>query len=201
MILPFMFILERAEALAERRRGRKKQPAISTIDKYHRAILLRRLASSAGLLAVGLALFVVYMSWMEKRPLAEPTRRTTVSDTLIIETSSQVFLGRRIIQIELTAHGKPARFDLYLDSNDGTPPVLYSTPMPSELNEGRDSLALIMGEDPPNPLTLEIVLSLDFSGNLRVEALYTAWDPAIDSLPPPATDDYLLRVSKTAPIL
>jgi hypothetical protein len=35
---------------------------------------------------------------------------------------------------------------------------------------------------------------------LRVEALYTTWDPAIDSLPAPATDDYLLKVSKTVPI-
>jgi hypothetical protein len=208
IILPFMFILERAEALAERRRGRKKQRNISNIAKYHRAILLWRLTFTVGLLVVVLALFVIYMIWMENAPLAEPTRRvlledtgTTVSDTLIVKTSSQVFLGRRTIQIELTARGDPTRFDLYLDSNDGTPPILYSAPMPSELNEERNSLTLLMGEDPPNPLTLEIVLSLDFSGDLRVEALYTVWDPAIDSQPPPTTGDYLLRVSKTAPIL
>jgi hypothetical protein len=151
--------------------------------------------------------FAVYMNWLAKVPLTEAERRNVVEeagsiapDILTIKTTTQVFLERRTVQINLSARGEPARFDLYLDSSDGSQPVLYSAPMPFETNEQRNSLALIMGEGPPNPLTLEIVVPLDFFGVLRVEALYTTWDPAIDALPPPATDDYLLKVSKTVPI-
>jgi hypothetical protein len=205
-MLPFMLILERAKALSERQHTFKKPSGISSVDTQ-RSIIIRRLIGSAGVLLAGVVVFMVYMNGLAKVPLAEAERRNLVEeagstspDILTIKITTQVFLERRTVQINLSARGEPARFDLYLDSNDGSQPVLYSTPMPFEANEQRNSLALLMGEGPPNPLTLEIVVPLDFFGVLRVEALYTAWDPAIDSLPPPTTDDYLLKVSKTIPI-
>ncbi|MDR2417939.1 MAG: hypothetical protein LBD79_02670 [Treponema sp.] len=207
IILPFMFILERAKALSEHQHRLKKPPSISSIDRQRRAMIIRRLKCSAGILLVGLVVFMIYMNRLAKVPMAEAERRnvieeagSTAPELLTIDTLTEVFLERRTVQINLLARGEPVRFDLYLDSNDGSQPVLYSAPMPFETNEQKNSLALIMGECPPNPLTLEIVVPLDFSGVLRVEALYTTWDPAIDSLPPPATDDYLLKVSKTVPI-
>jgi hypothetical protein len=39
------------------------------------------------------------------------------------------------------------------------------------VEEGR-SVEFFLGEGPPNPLELEIILSGDFSGFLRAEALY-----------------------------
>ncbi|MDR1399324.1 MAG: hypothetical protein LBJ41_05315 [Treponema sp.] len=209
IMLPFMCILERAKALSVQRRESKKPPDVSNVssmDRQRRAII-RPLIYSAGILLVSLLVFMVYMNVLAKVPLTEAERRSLVeeagngaTDVLSIETTTQVFLERRTVQITLSARGEPARFDLYLDSNDGTRPVLYSSPMPFETNEQRNSLVLIMGEGPPNPLTIEIVVPLGFFDVLRVEALYTTWDPAIDSLPLPTTDDYLLKVSKTVPI-
>ena len=208
IMLPFMLILERAKALSEQQREFKKSPNPLSMDRQRRAIIIRRLICSAGILLAGLGGFMIYMNRLAKVPLVEAERRNLIEEegssapeVLTIETTTQVFLERRTVQISLSARGEPTRFDLYLDSNDGSRPVLYSAPMPFETNEQRNSLTLIMGEGPPNPLTLEIVVPLGIFEVLRVEALYTTWDPTIDSLPAPATDDYLFKVSKTAPIL
>jgi hypothetical protein len=207
IMLPFMFILERARDLSEWRREFKKPPRVLSMDKQRKDAIIRRLICSAGVLLTSLLVLMVYMNRLAKVSLAEATRRSVIEETgsaapdiLTIQTTTEVFLERRTLQIDLSARGEPARFDLYLDSNDGSQPVLYSAPMPFEANEQRTSLALITGEGPPNPLMLEIIVPLDFFGVLRVEALYTVWDPAIDALPPPTTDDYLLKVSKTIPI-
>jgi hypothetical protein len=57
-----------------------------------------------------------------------------------------------------------------------------------------------LGENPPNPLILEIVLSQNFAGRLRTEAVYNTWDPALDPGEKPGTEDYILRVSRTIDI-
>ena len=62
-------------------------------------------------------------------------------------------------------------------------------------DEGR-SINFLLGAYPPNPLSLEIVLPRDFTGLLKTEAVYNAWDPRIDSGGRPVSDDYVLRVSK-----
>jgi hypothetical protein len=118
----------------------------------------------------------------------------------------RTFLERRILEITLISRGNPIRFDMYLESADaGSPALIYAAPMPFTYTEDGgsfrgNSVEFVLGEGPPNPFTTEIVLPLDFTGSLRAEALYTRWDPSVDTLPPPESGDYALRVIRTLPI-
>jgi hypothetical protein len=58
-------------------------------------------------------------------------------------------------------------------------------------------ISFFLGERPPNPMFMEIVLPGMFDGRLSVTAVYNKWDPTIDPLESPITDDYILRVSRS----
>ncbi|GHU80773.1 hypothetical protein FACS189468_1480 [Spirochaetia bacterium] len=121
------------------------------------------------------------------------------SAPLDISLEIRTFLERQILTIALTGRGSPARFDLFLKSSQEEDlPVIYDAPMPFLQEE--DGVRLSLGEGPPNPFTTEIVLPLAFSGSLRAEALYAAWDPSVDPGPRPESSDYVLRVIKTIPV-
>lgn len=192
VLLPFMLIFKRGAVLS--RKGKAPRSL--------KAQLIPRLA----LLAGSLGIIFVYINYMVKHPAIEPVRRTIVETSsergiLNIRSLELGFLERRITEINLEARGNPVRFDMYLDTGgSGVFPVVYSAPMPFSFSEGRDSIEFILGEGPPNPFSTEIVLPLNFTGFLRVEALYTAWDGSIDTLPPPESDDYVLRVVRTISI-
>jgi hypothetical protein len=59
-------------------------------------------------------------------------------------------------------------------------------------------MEFILGEEPPNPLSVEIVLPREFNVSLRAEALYTRWDPILDKEEKPKTDDYVFTVISAA---
>jgi hypothetical protein len=126
-----------------------------------------------------------------------PVRRYAADGGHVLDLSLEdmFFQESRILEIRLKARGNPVRFDLFLESPDAIP-LVYSVPCPVEEQKG-GTAAFILGEDPPNPFTLEIVLSRDFSGSLRVEALYDAWDASVDPQPEPETEDYVVRVGRT----
>jgi hypothetical protein len=192
ILLPFMLIFKRGAALSQK--GKAPRSLM--------ALLIPRLV----LLAGSLGIVFSYGYYMAKQPVSEPVRRTIVETSeergiLNIRSREIDFLERRITEVNLEAGGNPVRFDMYLDTGgSGTLPVIYSAPMPFELSEGRDSIEFILGEGPPNPFSTEIVIPLNFTGFLRVEALYTSWDGTIDTLPPPENDDYVLRVVRSIPI-
>lgn len=196
IMLPFIFLFERAEALSRL----KQAPG----PLHRRRTALRRFIRSACILAAGLLAFMVYMNGLSKVFLPEAERRSlfeeAAEDILSVQTSAQVFLERRTVHIAISARGEPVRFDLFLDSSDGTQPVLYESAAPFELNDQRNSLALLLGEGPPNPMALDIVVPLDFFGVLRVEALYTVWDSDVDPEPEPAAEDYLLKARIIVPV-
>ncbi|MDR2029505.1 MAG: hypothetical protein LBP93_08210 [Treponema sp.] len=195
--LPFFLIFKRSAALArEQKKGR--------LWRYYilpRLILL-------GLTLGGLGLYVRDLS---KTPAPQPVRRTLTqassgAEILKMDLANRIFLERRILEITLSALGSPVRFDLYLDSAaQGVPPVIYAAPMPFSYTggngaAGEGSVEFTLGEGPPNPFTTEIVVPLDFRGSLRAEAVYTEWDPALDTLAPPAGDDYALRIIHRIPV-
>lgn len=201
--LPFMLILERGVALLKRPRQK---------TKLFR--LLQRLIPYLALISGTLGALVFYTQWLGTQLPPAPVRRTIVEtalDTqaaaeegsdapiLRIKSTTLPFLERQTLRITLEAQGTPRRFALYLEPEAGTLPVIYAAAMPFELNHEQNSIYFILGEGPPNPFTTEIVLPRDFSGSLRVEALYNFWDPAIDKLPPPERDDYVLQVIKRVP--
>jgi hypothetical protein len=198
---PSVLIFKRAAALVKGRgRRRKKTPSRSR---------LFRLISWSIMLAASMGALTLYVYNLSKEPQAIPVRRVIAEDSenpaiLELTITSRSFLARRILEIRLNARGEPVRFDIYLDSERDPQPV-YTAPMPFVLRDSEHSpqgstLEFILGENPPNPFTTDIVLPLTFSGFLRLEALYTRYDPALDPGQPPAGDDYILRVTQTIPI-
>ncbi|MDR3342324.1 MAG: hypothetical protein LBT14_05960 [Treponema sp.] len=188
IVLPLILIIKRGTSLFRRRK--KMAP------------LFLRILPPLVCLTMTMGAWGFYAHGVSKIFFIEPVRRTMVEspEIVTIKSATSTFLERRSIEISIEARGSPVRFDMYLDTDDETPQSIYSAPMPFELKHEGNPVEFILGEGPPNPFTTEIVLPLEFSGSLRVEALYPAWDPGVDTLPPPETDDYVLRVIKTIPI-
>jgi hypothetical protein len=122
-----------------------------------------------------------------------PAGQFPLRQILGIAHQENVFLERTVHGFTLKAEGRPARFDLYLSSKDGSVPDLYSASMPFKEDNGR--LEFILGENPPNPFTCEIILSKDFAGTLSARAVYAAYDPSIDGDAAPKSRDYVFTVT------
>jgi hypothetical protein len=56
-------------------------------------------------------------------------------------------------------------------SENNETPMVYSAPVPVERLQD-NSLMFVLGENPPNPLSLEIVLRKDFQGSFWPEAVF-----------------------------
>jgi heme/copper-type cytochrome/quinol oxidase subunit 2 len=109
-----------------------------------------------------------------------------------------VFQDSRIITIHLEAKGKPICFNIWLESkNENSLLPVYSAPVPFYRNEDGRSFNFSLGENPDNPLTMEIVLPLEFEGILNTQTIYNEWDEAIDTGEKPDYDNYFLLVSKS----
>jgi hypothetical protein len=204
-----MLVLERGTTLAHERQNRKqnaplfapfvtiKPPVTQPLLSMLRAAppVVRRLIRSLTILLISLVVLLFYLVGFKLISPVEPVRRSVSESTLLdITTKTQVFLERKSVQITVSARGAPLRFDMYLESADGNAPELYSAPMPVLK---KDTLSLILGEGPRNPFVTEVVVPLNFTGSLRVNALYTTWEPDIDTQPAPESGDYLLSVTKT----
>ena len=120
----------------------------------------------------------------------------TDGKTLSLSVNDIVFQDSRIITLNLGARGNPIRFDVSLDSFDERSLLpLYSSPVPYErVNDGK-TIHFSLGEHPHNPLTIEIVLPLEFEGRLKAEAIYNTWDPEIAPGEKPESDNYYLLVT------
>jgi len=86
-----------------------------------------------------------------------------------IALSETVFLESRIVNVRLQSSQDPLKFNLYLNSEDDEEPLIYSSPVPMEWHT-RNSVRFVLGENPPNPLNLEIVLKEDYRGIFWAEA-------------------------------
>jgi hypothetical protein len=193
--LPPVLLFRRAQALeARKKKSRRPFPGI-------RLVLL-------GIVAGATIPYGASLLW---RAPPEPVRRILPAAqegpaALDITLSKRIFLQRRLLEIRVEAPGQPVRLDLAMDYRN-SPFAVYTAPMPYILRDNSssrtargNSVTFILGENPPNPFTTNLVLPLSFQGSLRVEALYTRYDPALDPGPPPIGDDYVLRLTRTVPI-
>jgi len=133
-----------------------------------------------------------------------PERRFLVEENngypqvISLSLDETIFQDSRIVNLRLEATGSPIRFDVSFESEDGKALLpVYSAPVPYERETEGKRIVFSLGEYPPNPLTLEIVLPLEFEGILKTRAVYNNWDPGVDTQEKPDTDDYVLVVSKT----
>ena len=164
-----------------------------------------RLATVFVLLAVILAAMAAQIHLLpgnapERRFIAEgPGMEASGAESGILALSLEkaAFQDSMLMRLHLGASGSPVRFDLSLESGDGASlPPLLSSPVPFQRgNDGR-RIRFTLGENPPNPLSLEIAVPRGFTALLRAEAIFNAWDPALDPGEEPATGDYILRVSR-----
>ncbi|GHU59089.1 hypothetical protein FACS189444_3800 [Spirochaetia bacterium] len=187
-LLPPLFMMCRGRQLS---RG-KKEDAPLGLRLIPRILLL---GCSAIILLIPSPLLPV------KDDSGEPVRRFFIEQTggggiLQAEIRDGSLFHRRDVEITLEGRGEPTRFDLSLETDGPEPLLMYDTTMPSERNGDGSSVTFLLGEGPPNPLSARISLPLDFQGMLRAEAVYTRWDPSLDTLPEPQTGNYTFRVIK-----
>jgi hypothetical protein len=197
--LPFFITLKRGSLLQARKTGEQKSPG----ELFRQ---LRNPRSLFALIAPRLVLFAfaaalgIGACFLVRNPAAPAGRRAVIDepesgDILALDVLDRTFLERRTLGITLRAPGNPLRFNLCLDSIQGSEiPVIYSAPMPFRSIEGagfsgRSSVEFILGEGPPNPFATEIALPIDFAGFLRAEALYAD-----------GKEDYQFRIIRRYPI-
>jgi hypothetical protein len=204
--LPPVLIFLRARALSARGQDQGLQAKKKKSRSPFPALRLIFLGIAAGAV-------IPYGGFLLWRSPPSPVRRIILAETegpasLALTLSEQIFLQRRLLEIRVEAPGQPVRLDLTIDYRN-SPFAVYTAPMPSVLRDTRHpgahsgmetSVEFILGENPPNPFTTNLVLPLNFSGVLRVEALYTRYDQALDPGPPPKGDDYVLRLIRSVPL-
>ena len=130
-----------------------------------------------------------------------PERRFLDEETdkiLALSLTDILFQDNRIITLHLKAEGSPIRFDVFLGkSNESNLFQVYSASVPFDSIDDDREITFILGEDPPNPLTLEIVVAKDFEGKLGAAAIYNKWDGAIDPGEKPVSEDYTFQVNRS----
>jgi hypothetical protein len=176
--MPVFMICKRGSALI---RGKTPQPG------------KRRFIYNAAcgiLLVLSLLSLTAYGAHLGRNPPEQPIRRT-VEEGLVLTMNERTLLERRILDIRIEAPGSPGRIDLYLDTETAMP-VIYDAPVPFEYGEEGRTVRFILGEAPPVPLDMEIVVSLGFSGLFRAEALY--------DFSGSGTGDYTLKMTGALPL-
>jgi hypothetical protein len=130
-----------------------------------------------------------------RHPALEESLSVDIQSRIQFETNPES--KRLLLNLTLRSRENPIRFDLSLVSAEpwgvnGTPALIYFAPMPYRIDAETRSVEFSLGEGPPNPLSLEIILSGNFSGFLRAEALFLMEDEE--------GGDYIQRVVQEIPI-
>ena len=194
--LPIFLLVKRGTIMLQKKFPRK--PGQSPGSKYKLIIIP--------------VLFIMVLSAMLVQILVirrgtPPERRLLIDENssnpeiLTLSLEETIFQDSRIINLRLYARGSPIRFDVSVESEDRkTLLPVYSAPVPFERETEGQRIIFFLGEDPPNPLVLEIVLPLEFEGILKTQAVYNKWDPGVDTQEKPDTEDYIFVVSKSRKI-
>ncbi|MDR1374062.1 MAG: hypothetical protein LBJ24_03725 [Treponema sp.] len=142
------------------------------------------------LLVLSLLSQAVYGVRLAHNPPAKPPQRT-LENRPTMTMDERTLLERRILNIRIEVSGGPDRIDLYLDAETAMP-VIYGAPVPYVYEAEGRTVRFILGEKPPVPLDMEIVVPLGFSGFFRAEALYVFSESG--------TGDYTLKTASTLPL-
>ena len=137
----------------------------------------------------------------ERRFIAEASGLEN-NGNLTLSLTDIVFQDSRIITLTLTAKGYPVRLDVSaVSGEDKSFLQVYSASIPFERHDEGTRVTFLLGEYPPNPLTIEIVLPRGFEGQLETAAIYNTWDQAVDPGREPDSDDYVLQISKSIDLI
>ena len=166
LCLPFILLLKRYFVYFNRKKSHNNKKRV------------RDLWYGISILAILLGLMVFQVqSLSRERPEQQAQQDISTDSTFTISLTETVFLESRIVNVRLESPVNPLRFDLFLKSDDNEAPLIYSAPIPQEL-QSDNSVRFILGENPPNPLELEIVLRHDFKGSFRGEVIFDERPPS-----------------------
>ena len=188
MALPLFLLAKRGIILFHQSRGFK-------------AVKEKNMIVFPVLISVVLVTMFAQILIMQKRVFPSGLHLIDGSDSTIsmldLSFKSLNFQDSKIINLHILASDNPVRFDVYLETDIGTNLLqVYSAPVPFEREDEGKQIKFSLGENPPNPLDLEIVVPSNFEGMLKVDAFYNNREPAtVPEMPDSA--DYILKVSKT----
>ncbi len=111
---------------------------------------------------------------------------------LEISSTEQFYLDRRLVRLSIKSFGRPARIDLSM--GDGKPLSIYSSPVPYRLSADGHTAFLALGEQPPNPLELDLTLSAETAVIFKATAHFTT-SPVPILTEPEYPLEYVLSVS------
>ena len=205
LCLPIMLILKRAMIL-EKQKNHVQPSREFYKAEYHKNFKISFMLR-IGILCLLLAIIALKTMFFSERP--EQIRRIFSADSpeipgdkFSVILTETVFEESCIVNVKLQTIPDPLMFDLLLMDPENELLLIYSSTVPFE-RETDNSVRFILGENPPNPLNLEIVLKDENRGVFYAQAFFNKWDSALDPLPPPQTDtaDYLLTLqSRPVPL-
>ncbi|MDR1249755.1 MAG: hypothetical protein LBK63_10670 [Treponema sp.] len=198
--LPFFITLKRGVLLRSRKTEEKKSLPDILKQLISPGVALKSIAPRLIVPAAAAAALALSVHFLARSPVIGARQRILEDEpgnavVLALDVQDRTLLERRTLNITLSAPGNPLRFNLRLDSvAGGEMPVIYSAAMPFRYIEdanspSRSSIEFILGEDPPNPFSTEIVLPAEFAGFLSAEALYV-----------PMEDNYQISIRRRYPI-
>jgi hypothetical protein len=166
VMMPFFILIKRAEAMG------------SVYPIPWKKVMIPRFVFLGITLIAVIGCTVILPGKAVPRPVLRTIDGAQAEELLEVQVTDQVLLERRILNITLKTEADIERsfmrFELYLESSGETAPgipMIYSAPMPFRYVE--DEIEFVLGEHPGNPFTTEILLPVNFSGYLRVQAVYT----------------------------
>ena len=159
LCLPMILLLKRDVIFIKLKRNLRK------------IYIFRNLWFRLGVLIFLFSLMILQVFFLSLEKSGESRRETFEEDILNLAITETIFLESRIVNIVLHSPVNPIRFDLFLKSDNDDIPLIYSAPIPQE-RQNDNSIRFIMGENPPNPLELEIVLRRDFTGSFWADVIY-----------------------------
>ena len=197
LALPVLLLVGRGIILLRKSLGKEQKPVRKIISIHIPVSII-----SAAIIILALVMVVQILFLKQKAP---PDQRyiTTILETenddgiVTLSVDDMVFQDSRIITLHLEAAGNPVRFDVSMESSsDRTLLPVYSSSFPFERDGDGERIEFYLGEYPSNPLTLEIVVPIEFESTLEVAAIYNKWDPVFSPGDKPEVGEYILLVKK-----
>jgi len=111
---------------------------------------------------------------------------------LEIHSSEQFYLDRRLVRLSIKTFGRPARIDLSMSAVK--PLSVYSSPVPYQLSVNGHTAYFALGEQPPNPLEIDLTLPAETVATFKATAHFTV-SPVPVFTEPAHPIDYVLSVS------
>ena len=197
--LPFVMLMRRGNILLQKSEIINNPAArIKPELMQRRFFILRRFVVIPFLIASLLIMMVIQIIFIPAVP--EPVRRYYYAENeseIKIGIDNIQFQDSRIITLRIEAGESPVRFDVSIESGTGNNLLpVYSSSIPFSRENGGRIISFLLGENPPNPLVMEIVVPRRFEGILTATALYNSWNADMDSEDEPETADYVLGLRK-----